>query len=56
MDFLERWFHVSPDGGSGSLESAYVLTAVAVAAAVIRRRAVAAFCKALVTALFAVKR
>ena len=20
MDFIERWFHVSPDGGAGTLE------------------------------------
>ena len=24
MDFIERWFHISPDGGNGSLEFLYV--------------------------------
>jgi hypothetical protein len=23
MDFFERWFHFSPDGGDGTLEAAY---------------------------------
>lgn len=56
MDFFERWFDVSPDAGSGSLEAVYAVAAVAVAVAVIRRCAVVAFCKALAAALFAVKR
>jgi hypothetical protein len=30
MDFIERLFHVSPDGGSGSLEVAYVVAAVVI--------------------------
>jgi hypothetical protein len=25
MDFIERIFHVSPDGGNGSLEALYVV-------------------------------
>lgn len=24
MDFIERWFHISPDGGNGTLEGLYV--------------------------------
>ena len=32
MDFIERWFHVSPDNGSGATEVMYV---VAVAALII---------------------
>ena len=32
MDFIERWFHISPDGGNGSLEILYV---VAIAALVV---------------------
>jgi hypothetical protein len=24
MDFLERWLHISPDGGNGTLEVLYV--------------------------------
>jgi hypothetical protein len=43
MDFIERIFQVSPDGGDGSLEVLYVLTvAVVVGGVVFRRRAVAA--------------
>lgn len=29
MDWIERLFHVSPDGGSGSLEASIVIGAVA---------------------------
>jgi hypothetical protein len=29
MDFIERWFGISPDGGNGSLEAVYLLTAIA---------------------------
>jgi hypothetical protein len=29
MDFIERWFGVFPDGGNGSLEAVYLLTAIA---------------------------
>jgi hypothetical protein len=29
MDFIEQWFGVSPDGGDGSLEVLYIVTAVA---------------------------
>jgi len=31
MDWIERWFGVSPDGGDGSLEFLLMLVAVAVA-------------------------
>ena len=24
MDFIERWLHISPDGGDGSLEILYI--------------------------------
>jgi len=24
MDFIERWFHISPDGGNGTLEVLYI--------------------------------
>ena len=37
MDFVERWFGVSPDGGNGSLEAvAFLLVLVIVSAAVFR--------------------
>jgi len=29
MDFIERWFGVFPDGGNGSLEAMWLLTAIA---------------------------
>ena len=39
MDFIERWFHVSPDGGDGSLEALFIVAIVAVIVlAVFRRR------------------
>jgi hypothetical protein len=38
MDFIERWLHVSPDGGSGALEMVYFLVAVAGAAGLLFRR------------------
>jgi hypothetical protein len=28
MDFIERWFGISPDGGSGLLEALYVFAVV----------------------------
>jgi hypothetical protein len=40
MDFLERIFHVAPDGGTGSLELAilFVLLAFPIAVALLRRK------------------
>ena len=38
MDFIERWFHVSPDGGNGSLEVLYIVAILAVIAMVLFRR------------------
>jgi hypothetical protein len=39
MDFIERWFGVSPDGGNGSLEILWIAgIVVAVAVLVFRRR------------------
>ena len=37
MDFIERWFGISPDGGDGSLEGLYLLAIVAVLAAILFR-------------------
>lgn len=34
MDFIERWFGVSPDGGDGSTEALYILAIVVFFAAV----------------------
>jgi hypothetical protein len=41
LDFLERLFHVSPDGGSGSLELMYIVAAVAAGVAFSLRRFIA---------------
>jgi len=39
VDFIERWFGVSPDGGSGSLEMLYIVAlAVVVGVIVFRSR------------------
>ncbi len=38
MDFIERWFSVSPDGGDGSLEVFYLLAVAVVVCAVVFRR------------------
>jgi hypothetical protein len=39
MDFIERWFGISPDGGDGSLELLWIVAIlVAVVAIVFRRR------------------
>jgi hypothetical protein len=34
MDFIERWFHFSPDGGNELTELAYIAVPILVAAAV----------------------
>jgi hypothetical protein len=38
MDFIEKWFGISPDGGDGSLEALYLMTFLGVIAIVICRR------------------
>jgi len=39
MDFIERWFGISPDGGNGALEAVYVVAfAGGIALLVFRRR------------------
>jgi MYXO-CTERM domain-containing protein len=44
MDFIERWFGVSPDGGDGSLEALWLAAiAVAVVALICRRRIITWF-------------
>jgi hypothetical protein len=34
MDFIERWFGISPDGGDGSLELLYIAVTIVIALAV----------------------
>ena len=38
MDFIERWLHISPDGGNGMMEAVYVVAALTVALAFAYRR------------------
>ncbi len=37
MDFFERWFHFSPDGGDGTLEAACFAAVLVVASAMVIR-------------------
>lgn len=39
MDFIERWLHVAPDGGNGTLEFAYLAAALTAALTFAYRRA-----------------
>jgi hypothetical protein len=36
VDFIERWFGVSPDGGDGTLELLYIGVSVLIAVALLR--------------------
>lgn len=42
MEFIERWLHISPDGGSGASEflivTAVIVTTIGVTAMVFRRQ------------------
>lgn len=42
MDFIEKWFGVSPDGGDGSLEMLWLVVIVVAVAAIVFRRRIAA--------------
>ena len=42
MDFIERWFGFSPDGGDGSLEVLWIVAIVVAVIAVAFRRWIAA--------------
>ncbi|MRG58024.1 hypothetical protein GF108_20875 [Phyllobacterium sp. SYP-B3895] len=41
MDFIERWFGVSPDGGDGSTEALYIAVVLLVIALILGRRLIA---------------
>jgi hypothetical protein len=41
MDFIERWFGISPDGGDGSTEALFLLVIVVVLALILARRRIA---------------
>jgi hypothetical protein len=36
MDFIEKWFGLSPDGGDGSLEVLWLVAIIAVAIVIFR--------------------
>jgi hypothetical protein len=38
MDFIERWFGISPDGGSGLTELSYILLLLVVLGILLYRR------------------
>ena len=38
MDFIERLFHVSPDGGNGTTEAMFLIAVLAITAALAFRR------------------
>ena len=38
MDFIERWFGISPDGGNGVTELSYILVALVVVVILLLRR------------------
>jgi len=40
MDFIERWFGVSPDGGNGALEALWISVAVGAVLLLINRQRV----------------
>jgi len=37
MDFIEKWFGISPDGGDGSLEALYIAVVILVVVALVIR-------------------
>ena len=42
MDFIEKWFGLSPDGGDGSTEVVWLVAVVAIAVAIFFRRRILA--------------
>ena len=45
MDFIERWFHLSPDNGSGVTEALFLLAVGALVLAFAYRRRLVEFVK-----------
>jgi hypothetical protein len=43
MDFIEKWFGVSPDGGDGSLEVIWIVGIVMALIAIVFRRRILAW-------------
>ncbi len=46
MDFIEAWFGVSPDGGSGSTEALWIAALAVVVVALVARRPLIAWLSA----------
>lgn len=38
MDFIERWFGLSPDGGDGSTEFLYIVVLAVIVVLIVNRR------------------
>ena len=45
MDFIERWFHLSPDNGSGSTEALYLGVLALLAVAIVFRHRLGDFAR-----------
>jgi hypothetical protein len=43
MDFIERWFHISPDNGNGSTEVLYLVMIAVLLVAITCRRQLTSF-------------
>jgi hypothetical protein len=41
MDFIEQWFGISPDGGSGATELLFLVVALLIVAIILARRRIA---------------
>jgi hypothetical protein len=48
MDFIERLFHLSPDGGSGATEATYIVAISVILVAISLRRPISRIFKSLV--------
>lgn len=45
MDFIERWLHVSPDGGNGMAEAGYLALLAAAVGLLLARRWLVGLCR-----------
>ena len=45
MDFIERWFHLSPDHGNGTTEAMFIVVAAVFVIGVLTRRRLASRAK-----------
>jgi hypothetical protein len=42
MNFIERWFHISPDNGDGTFEVAIVIAVLVIACGLVFRKRISA--------------